>query len=403
MYIDLARVLGSDPTWGFSNVVADALGCTPVDLATPDELLLDPPPAQRCVHVRSSVRSAPFWRSRTHLVYAHLYTRSEAALRQRLQGLVPAIEQMQAAPFFQQFDVVAVAVGGGAGRKGSPCAVWRAACCMPRWLLLPVGPWLAQWVAAATVLYGAAVVLACVPWGRACMHAVGACVHARALRACACGVGRGTMHGHAACVPRVCSPTFLASLTFGRIHVCMHTCHTVNPHPLLSRAPTATEPPHGRLGEQGALVVLDAVRGAVDVLEARVQLFLCIYVCVYMLCVRSGVGRRWAATCMHVHTQYRSPTHTHKFTHHVKLKRTTRTAFPQLSQRGLPRSLSPSSSLPAADASATSPAARTAAACSACCASRAFSCCFLALARFFFSLALFLSVCVRVWDLGLEG
>lgn len=51
MYIDLARVLGSDPTWGFSNVVADALGCTPVDLATPDELLLDPPPAQRCVHV----------------------------------------------------------------------------------------------------------------------------------------------------------------------------------------------------------------------------------------------------------------------------------------------------------------------------------------------------------------
>lgn len=50
MYIDLARLMGTDPTWGYVNVMAGALGCTPMDITTPDELLLDPPPAQRCVH-----------------------------------------------------------------------------------------------------------------------------------------------------------------------------------------------------------------------------------------------------------------------------------------------------------------------------------------------------------------
>lgn len=42
-------MMGSDPSWGFSGAVATALGCTPIDLEGPQELLLDPPLAQRCV------------------------------------------------------------------------------------------------------------------------------------------------------------------------------------------------------------------------------------------------------------------------------------------------------------------------------------------------------------------
>lgn len=46
-YADMGAVFGSDPTWGVLNVIAKACRCTPVDIAAPDELRLDPPPAQR--------------------------------------------------------------------------------------------------------------------------------------------------------------------------------------------------------------------------------------------------------------------------------------------------------------------------------------------------------------------
>jgi hypothetical protein len=45
----MAQAFGSDVTWGIVDVVGAALGCTPVDITPPDELLLDPPLAQRLV------------------------------------------------------------------------------------------------------------------------------------------------------------------------------------------------------------------------------------------------------------------------------------------------------------------------------------------------------------------
>jgi len=45
----MAQAFGSDVTWGIVDVVGAALGCTPVNITPPDELLLDPPPAQRFV------------------------------------------------------------------------------------------------------------------------------------------------------------------------------------------------------------------------------------------------------------------------------------------------------------------------------------------------------------------
>lgn len=47
LYADLGQAFGSDPSYGFGDVMAKALGCSPIDLAAPEELLLDPPPAQR--------------------------------------------------------------------------------------------------------------------------------------------------------------------------------------------------------------------------------------------------------------------------------------------------------------------------------------------------------------------
>lgn len=55
-YADMALILGSDPTWGVCDVIAGALGCTPVDIAAPGDLVLDPPPAQRCVRLYVCVR-----------------------------------------------------------------------------------------------------------------------------------------------------------------------------------------------------------------------------------------------------------------------------------------------------------------------------------------------------------
>ena len=49
LYRDLAQVVGSDPSWGFGGAIATALGCTPIDLEGTEELLLDRPPARRCV------------------------------------------------------------------------------------------------------------------------------------------------------------------------------------------------------------------------------------------------------------------------------------------------------------------------------------------------------------------
>lgn len=42
--VRLARLFGLDPTWGYSKQMAEAIGCTPIELATPQELVLDPPP-----------------------------------------------------------------------------------------------------------------------------------------------------------------------------------------------------------------------------------------------------------------------------------------------------------------------------------------------------------------------
>ena len=52
----MAQVVGSDPSWGFSGAIATALGCTPIDLEAPQELLLDPPPAQRYVDAGEGCR-----------------------------------------------------------------------------------------------------------------------------------------------------------------------------------------------------------------------------------------------------------------------------------------------------------------------------------------------------------
>ena len=50
-------MVGSDPSWGFSGAIATALGCAPIDLEAPQELLLDPPPAQRYVDTGERCRS----------------------------------------------------------------------------------------------------------------------------------------------------------------------------------------------------------------------------------------------------------------------------------------------------------------------------------------------------------
>lgn len=43
----------------------------------------------------------------TSLYYTYICMRSDAALRLRAQAVFPAIEQMWAAPFFQQFEASA--------------------------------------------------------------------------------------------------------------------------------------------------------------------------------------------------------------------------------------------------------------------------------------------------------
>jgi hypothetical protein len=45
----VATLCGSDPSWGLGAVISNALQCTRIDLATPEELLLGPPPAQQWV------------------------------------------------------------------------------------------------------------------------------------------------------------------------------------------------------------------------------------------------------------------------------------------------------------------------------------------------------------------
>lgn len=59
LYRDMAQVVGSDPSWGFSGAIATALGCTPIDLEAPQELLLDPPPAQRYADAGEGCRLKP--------------------------------------------------------------------------------------------------------------------------------------------------------------------------------------------------------------------------------------------------------------------------------------------------------------------------------------------------------
>lgn len=46
-YSEMAKVCGSDPSWGLADVISKALQCTPIDTATQQDLLLDPPPAQQ--------------------------------------------------------------------------------------------------------------------------------------------------------------------------------------------------------------------------------------------------------------------------------------------------------------------------------------------------------------------
>jgi hypothetical protein len=56
-YQGISQLLGSDPTWGFSGILAKAFDCAPIDITGREELLLDPPMQQRWV-------GAGWWRGR---------------------------------------------------------------------------------------------------------------------------------------------------------------------------------------------------------------------------------------------------------------------------------------------------------------------------------------------------